>query len=120
MTSRFSAFFSSAALVKLNDPVKGSVRAEVTLRASSDGRSVIFSCQITNGTRRPIPQVIFPDLRGLVDVVGPDLERGNESEVTVEDAPQNQITTNQAVQRTGASRSGQETNRTSAAAGSGR
>jgi hypothetical protein len=24
-----------------------------------------------NGTQRPIPQVIFPDLRGLVDVAGP-------------------------------------------------
>ena len=75
--------------------IEGSVRAEVTLRGSSDGRSVIFSCQITNGTRRPIPQVIFPDLRGLVDVAGPDLERGNESEVTVEDAPQNRYTRTQ-------------------------
>jgi hypothetical protein len=52
--------------------VDGQVAAEVTLRAGADGRSVILSCEITNGTRRPIPQMIFPDLRGLVDVAGPD------------------------------------------------
>ena len=52
--------------------VEGQVAAEITLRADPDGRSVILVCDITNGTRRPIPQVIFPDLRGLVDVAGPD------------------------------------------------
>ena len=52
--------------------VEGQVAAEVTLRADPDGRSVVLSCEVVNGTRRPVPQVIFPDLRGLVDVAGPD------------------------------------------------
>ena len=52
--------------------VEGQVAAEVTLRADPDGQSIVLSCEITNGTQRPIPQVIFPDLRGLVDVAGPD------------------------------------------------
>jgi hypothetical protein len=52
--------------------VEGALSAEVTLRADPDGRSVVMSCRLTNGTRRAVPQVIFPDLRGLVDVAGPD------------------------------------------------
>jgi hypothetical protein len=52
--------------------IEGQAAAEITMRADQDGRSVVLTCEITNGTRRPIPQVIFPDLRGLVDVAGPD------------------------------------------------
>jgi len=52
--------------------VDGQVSAEVTMRADPDERSVVLSCEVVNGTQRAIPQVIFPDLRGLVDVAGPD------------------------------------------------
>ncbi len=50
----------------------GPVTATVTMKADADRRSLIMSCEVTNGSGRPIPQVIFPDLRGLVDVAGPD------------------------------------------------
>lgn len=43
----------------------GKVRAEVRLKASPDGRSVIMSCRIANNSKAPIPQVIFPDLWGI-------------------------------------------------------
>jgi len=52
--------------------VDGQVSAEITMRPDPDGRSIILSCTVVNGTQRAIPQVIFPDLRGLVDVAGPD------------------------------------------------
>jgi len=60
-----------AGATRTNFTLEGTLGAEVTLRASTDGHSVILSCQLTNGTRRPIPQVVFPDLRGLVDVAAP-------------------------------------------------
>ncbi|MBM3493964.1 MAG: hypothetical protein FJX72_06550, partial [Armatimonadetes bacterium] len=50
----------------------GPISPVVTLRADADGRSVVMTCEVTNGSSRPIPQAIFPDLRGLVDVAGPD------------------------------------------------
>jgi hypothetical protein len=43
----------------------GRVSAQITIRAAGDGRSVIFSCQISNNSAAPIPQVLFPDLWGL-------------------------------------------------------
>ncbi len=52
--------------------IGGSVSATVVLRADPDGRSVVMTCEIENKTARPIPQVIFPDLRGLIAVAGPD------------------------------------------------
>ncbi|NLI00459.1 MAG: hypothetical protein GX446_13320 [Chthonomonadales bacterium] len=51
---------------------EGAVAATVVFRADGDGRSIILSCEVKNGSGRPVPQVIFPDLRGLVDVAGPD------------------------------------------------
>jgi len=50
----------------------GKVSAAVTVRAAPDGRSVIMSCHIENRSEAPIPQVIFPDLRGLKPFVGPE------------------------------------------------
>lgn len=41
------------------------VRARVTIRAAPDGRSVIFTCRISNDSPNPVPQVLFPDLAGL-------------------------------------------------------
>jgi len=52
--------------------IGGEVSAIVVFRADPDGRSVILECELENRTKRAIPQVIFPDLRGLMDVAGPD------------------------------------------------
>lgn len=57
---------------RANFPVEGNVSAVVTFRADPDGRSIILSCELENKTSRPLRQVIFPELRGLVDVAGPD------------------------------------------------
>ena len=46
--------------------------ATVTLRADPDGRVLILSCEIENHSARAVRQVIFPELRGLVPVAGPD------------------------------------------------
>jgi len=43
----------------------GAVSALVTVRAADDGRSVIFSCRVVNGSRSAIAQTLFPDLWGL-------------------------------------------------------
>jgi hypothetical protein len=43
----------------------GKVRAEVKLRSAPDGKSVIMTCKIENLSGMAIPQVIFPDLRGI-------------------------------------------------------
>ncbi len=53
-------------------PVDGSVSAVVTLEADADGRSVLARCEVENRSSRPIRQVVFPELRGLVPVAGPD------------------------------------------------
>jgi hypothetical protein len=53
-------------------PAGEGVAATVTLRADPDGRSVIATCEIENRSQRPVRQVIFPDLRGLLPVAGPD------------------------------------------------
>ena len=55
-----------------NFTVEGEVSATVTLRADPDGRSIVLSCELENRSRRPVRQVIFPELRGLVAVAGPD------------------------------------------------
>ena len=54
----------------------GKVSAVVRLRADRDGRSVVASCEVTNGMDRPIPQVIFPDLAGPAARGGPAGHRG--------------------------------------------
>ncbi|MFB3902534.1 MAG: hypothetical protein ACE15E_03715 [Acidobacteriota bacterium] len=48
----------------------GSVRAEVKIRKAPDGRSIILSCRLENQSEAPVPQVIFPDLRGLLPFDG--------------------------------------------------
>lgn len=53
-------------------PLEGDVAATVEMRAGPDGRSIVLSCTIENKTSRPVRQVIFPELRGLEPVAGPD------------------------------------------------
>jgi hypothetical protein len=48
----------------------GKVSAEVKLAAADDGRSVILSCRIVNGSSAPVPQILFPDLWGLRPITG--------------------------------------------------
>jgi hypothetical protein len=43
----------------------GKVIARVDIRAADDKRSVILTCSIENRSKGSIPQVLFPDLRGL-------------------------------------------------------
>lgn len=50
---------------------EGRVSAEMTIAAAPDGRSVILRCKIENASSALIPQVLFPDLRGLRPVHGP-------------------------------------------------
>jgi len=50
--------------------VDGFVAAEVDIRASEDGRSVIMQCRIENNSDNAVPQVLFPDFMGLLDFVG--------------------------------------------------
>jgi hypothetical protein len=57
---------ASRAFVKL----EGEVSATVSLRAAPDGRSVLMSCEVENKSPRAIPQVTFPDLRGLTAFAG--------------------------------------------------
>ena len=57
---------------RANFKLEGEVAATVTLRADPDKRSIVLSCEIENRSRRPVRQVVFPDLRGLVAVAGPD------------------------------------------------
>ena len=53
-------------------PVDGEVEATVVLRADADKRSIALACEIENRSRRALRQVIFPELRGLVAVAGPE------------------------------------------------
>jgi hypothetical protein len=50
---------------------EGQVGAEMQLAAGPDGRSVIVRCKIENRSSVLIPQVLFPDLRGLRPIDGP-------------------------------------------------
>jgi hypothetical protein len=54
--------------VKLPD---GKVVARLKISAAPDGRSVILQCTIENKSSAPIPQVLFPDLRGMRPLAGP-------------------------------------------------
>lgn len=67
---------------------KGGVRAEVSVRAAEDGRSIVFSCRLENHSQAPVPQILFPDLWGLTPsngVEGTELRfaRGVERPFTV-------------------------------------
>jgi hypothetical protein len=48
----------------------GGVKALVTIKAASDGRSVIFTCHIDNQSGASVRQTLFPDLWGLKPVAG--------------------------------------------------
>lgn len=48
----------------------GEVSATVTLRAAGDGKSVIFTCRIENGSQAAIRQELFPDLWGMKPYAG--------------------------------------------------
>jgi hypothetical protein len=52
--------------------VDGDVSATITLQADTDHRSVILSCDLENRSQRSLRQVVFPELRGLLPVAGPD------------------------------------------------
>lgn len=43
----------------------GKITAQIGIRAAVDGKSVILTCRVENQSSAPVPQVIFPDLRGL-------------------------------------------------------
>ena len=49
---------------------RSDVSATVTLKAADDGKSVIFSCRVHNRSDQPVPQVLFPDLAGLLPTAG--------------------------------------------------
>ncbi len=52
---------------RTNFPVReGHISARVTMRAADDGRSLILSCHIENHSKSPVPQILFPDLWGLI------------------------------------------------------
>ncbi|HZM01444.1 MAG TPA: hypothetical protein VFC44_00345 [Candidatus Saccharimonadales bacterium] len=48
----------------------GKVTAKVWLKAMPDGRSIAMKCQIANDSKRPVGQVLFPDLHGLLPFAG--------------------------------------------------
>ncbi len=49
---------------------EGKVSAKITLSAHTDGKSVVFEAQLENRTNRLVPQILFPDFRGLVPISG--------------------------------------------------
>jgi hypothetical protein len=51
-------------------PHEGYVSAQVTIRPAQDGKSLVLSCEIQNHSKVPIPQILFPDLWGLVPFNG--------------------------------------------------
>src|SRR6266480_2668622 len=50
----------------------GRVSATVRFAADTDGHSVIMTCEIDNQSNKPIRQVIFPDLFGILPFAGED------------------------------------------------
>jgi hypothetical protein len=50
--------------------IGGGISATVTLNAAPDGRSVVLTCEIANGSKTPIRQVLFPDFAGLLPFCG--------------------------------------------------
>ncbi len=51
---------------------RGGVQAEVAIKAAPDKRSVILTCWIKNASSLKVPQILFPDLRGLKPFDGID------------------------------------------------
>jgi len=49
---------------------EGEVAATVRLQAMSDGRSIAMTCEVENKSPKPVPQIIFPDFRGLIATAG--------------------------------------------------
>ena len=49
----------------------GKISALVRFRADVHGRGVVVSCDLKTDLSKPIPQVIFPDLFGVLPVAGP-------------------------------------------------
>jgi hypothetical protein len=48
----------------------GKISVKVWLKAMPDRRSVSMKCQVQNQSERPVCQVLFPDLQGLLPVAG--------------------------------------------------
>ncbi len=46
----------------------GDVAAVIRFHAHPDGRSIILSAEVTNRSKRPVRQVLFPDFGGLVPI----------------------------------------------------
>ena len=67
VTIRWDTLRPSRSRFQLPD---GKVSAEVKIKKAPDGRSVILSCRLENHSGAPVPQVIFPDLRGLLPFDG--------------------------------------------------
>lgn len=53
----------------------GDVRAQVTIQAAADGRSIIFQSRVQNDSVTPVPQILFPDFWGLKPLAGIDNTR---------------------------------------------
>lgn len=49
---------------------QGDVSAKIILTAHEDGKSVVFEAQVENHTDKLVPQILFPDFKGLVPVSG--------------------------------------------------
>ncbi len=50
----------------------GSVAVTATFQAAPDGRSVAIQCAVENRSGKPVTQVLFPDLVGLLPTAGPE------------------------------------------------
>ena len=88
-TMRLATCFSKVRLIKDNNELTiawdqlgpshnnialpdGKVSAQVKLRSAPDGKSVIMTCRIENLSATAVPQIIFPDLRGIQPFNGPE------------------------------------------------
>jgi hypothetical protein len=49
---------------------QGKVSATVILKEDPDGKSVSMSCTIENKSDHPVPQILFPDLSGIIPFSG--------------------------------------------------
>lgn len=48
----------------------GNVSATIHIAAANDGRSLIFTAKVSNQSKLPVRQVLFPDLMGVVPIDG--------------------------------------------------
>ena len=51
-------------------PLDGSIRVTVQFKTAPDDNSMILTCKIENNSDQSIPQVLFPDLAGLIPFAG--------------------------------------------------